>query len=199
MSRTVPDSPPGLAALAAERRYSAATLARWQQLPARDAEALRALATELRPSENQLRDLWEWAADVATRDDVPLATVLAHESLVAVRRRPLARSEKLKLVKAALRRLRYPRLAAAELELATRVGALALPRGARVEFPPFLEGDDVHVSFVARSAAEWEAIARALLTAASDPHCHALFDTLAGAAALDAGASGPRDTASDAE
>lgn len=168
-----------IAEFAAERRYGTATLTRWQQLPPADAEALLALAIELRPSENQLRDLWEWAHDVATRDRVPLAQVLISEPLAGICRRPLARSEKLKLVKGALRRLRFPRLAAAEAALVEHVRTLALPRGVHVQFPEFLEGDEVRIEFVARTLAEWAETARALLAAAQHPSCAALFDTLA--------------------
>lgn len=168
-----------IAEFAAERRYGPATIARWERLDAADGQALLALAIELRPSENQLRDLWEWAADTATRDGTSLAAVLGDESLRAVRRRPLARSEKLTLVKKALRRLRFPQLAASEAALAEHVRALNLPRSVRIEFPDQLEGDDLRVSFTARSPDEWAALARALLAAASDPRCAALFETLA--------------------
>lgn len=195
MSPAVTDRDPTVATLAAERRYGAATVARWQQLPAPDAHALATLVAELRPSENQLRDLWEWAADVATRDGLSLAHVLEHDSLRTVRQRPLARAEKLKLVKGALRRLRYPRLATTETALAAHVRALGLPRTVRVEFPEFLEGDDVRITFVARSTTDWAHIAQALLTAATDPRCAALFELLAEPPA----AGAPPGTPTDAE
>ena len=181
MSPTSPGRAAAIAELAAERRYGSATVTRWQQLAPADAEALLALAIELRPSENQLRDLWEWAHDIATRDAASLAQVLDHEELAAVRRRPIARSDKLKLVKSTLRRLRYPQLAAAEAALAGHVRALSLPRNARVQFPEFLEGDEVRIEFVARSLAEWAATARALLAATGNPNAAAIFNTLADA------------------
>lgn len=179
MTSLVSKRNPTLADLAAERRYGPATVARWDRLDAGDARALLALAVDLRPSENQLRDLWEWAADIAMRDGMSLAAVLEHESICAVRRRPLSRSEKLNLVKRALRRLRFPQLTAAEAALTEHARALNLPRAVRIAFPDLLDGDDVRVSFTARNPEEWAALARALLAAAADPRCAALFETLA--------------------
>lgn len=174
-----PPPVPGPADLAAGRRYSAATVARWRALPPRDAEALGRLVAELRPSENQLRDLWEWLADIATRDGTSLAALLERDPLASVWRRPAARTERLTALKAALRRLRYPELARAEAALAAHVAALGLPRGVRVEFPEFLEGDEVRITFAVRNPAAWAATAQALLDAAADPHCAALFALLA--------------------
>jgi len=164
---------------ATERHYSATTTERWLQLSSTDAAPLLDLARELRPSEHQLRDLWEWAEDIAERDAVALAQVLTAESIATVRQRAVSRNDKLKLVKGALRRVRFPQLAAVELQLATLVRELDLPRSVRLILPDFLEGSEVHVAVLATDAAALHAAALALVRAATSPACAKIFDLLA--------------------
>lgn len=162
-----------------ERRYSAPTVERWLALDASDGLALLKLAQELRLGENQLRDLWEWAEEIAQRDHASLAQVLALEPVAAPRRsRSLGRSDKLKLIKTALRRLRFPQLAATEERLVTLVRELDLPGNIRVTFPEFLEGDEVRVEIVADSVASLEAAADRLRAAVETPACKAIFQVL---------------------
>ena len=164
---------------ARERRYSAAALQRWLALDPPDGFALLELARELRLGENQLRDLWEWAEEIAQRDHTSLAQVLALEAVAAPRRSPsLGRNDKLKLVKTALRRLRFPQLAATEERLAALVRQLDLPRNIRVTFPEFLEGDEVRIEIVADSVASLKAAADRLRAAAGAPACTAIFQIL---------------------
>jgi hypothetical protein len=168
-----------LRAFVHERRYGAPTLERWLALEEADGHALLELAQDLRLGENQLRDLWEWAEEIAQRDHRSLAQVLALEPVATPRRsRSLGRNDKLKLVKTALRRLRFPRLAATEERLAALVRQLDLPRNIRVTFPEFLEGDDVRIEIVADSVASLQAAADRLRAAAGAPACAAIFQTL---------------------
>ncbi len=167
-----------LRSFAAERKYGDATLQRWLQLAAGDAAALLALAQALRPSENQLRDLWEWAEEIAARDRVPLAQVLAAEPIAAARRRRVGRNDKIKLIKGELRRLRFPQLAATEERLAALVRELGLPRNVRLTLPEFLEGDDIRIEITANSRAALRDAAARLLAAAQTPGCAALFALL---------------------
>jgi ribonuclease D len=165
-------------AYATNRAYGAATTERWLGLEARDGDALLQLATELRLGENQLRDLWEWAEEIALRDGLALHQVLTAEPLAAVRRRHLGRNETLKAIKAALRRRRFPQLAATEERLAGLVRALQLPRTVRISLPEHLEGDHVRIEIVVDSAAAWQAAAASLLAAADTPACAELFARL---------------------
>jgi hypothetical protein len=166
-------------AFARGRRYSAPTLERWLALEAADGLALLELAREMRLGENQLRDLWEWTEEIAQRDRRSLAQVLALEPVAAPRRsRSLGRNDKLKLIKAALRRLRFPQLVAAEERLAALVRQLDLPRNIRVTFPEFPEGDAVRVEIVANSVASFKAAADRLRAAAAAPACTAIFQVL---------------------
>ena len=165
-------------AYAGTRMYSAATVERWLRLAARDAGALLQLATELRLGENQLRDLWDWAEEIGERDGLALSQVFAAPPIAAARGRALGRNDKLKAIKAALRCLRYPQLAAVEGRLAELVRTLQLPRSVRVTLPEHLEGDQLRVEIAADSVAAWRAAAAALLAAADTPACAALFALL---------------------
>jgi ribonuclease D len=163
---------------AAQRKFSDTTVERWQRLDAADAAALSGLTHDLRLGENQLRDLWQWAEEIAERDKISIATVLETEPVITLRRRKLGRNDKLKLIKTALQRRRFPQLAAAEDRLAALVRTLALPRTIRVVLPEHLEGEEVRVEIVVRDAAALRQAAAQLLAAANTPACAALFDAL---------------------
>jgi hypothetical protein len=168
-----------LRAFAREHRYGTAALERWMALDRLDGLALLDLAQELRLGENQLRDLWEWAEEIAQRDHLSLAQVLALEPVATQRRsRGVGRNDKLKLIKTALRRLRFPQLAATEEHLATLVRELDLPRNVRMSFPEFLEGDAVRIEIVADSVASLEAAIERLHAAAKAPACNTIFQVL---------------------
>jgi hypothetical protein len=136
------------------------------------------LAQELRPSENQFRDLWDWAGEIAQRDRISLSVTFASAPLLAVRRRRVSRNDKLKLLKAALRRLRFPQLAGVEDRLAALVRELGLPANIRIILPEFLEGDTIRVEITAGSTAALQAAAERLLAAAGSAACTAIFELL---------------------
>ena len=165
-------------AYGAERHYGAATLERWVALGAGDAAALLDLAQDLRLGENQLRDLWGWASDVGVRQQISLAAVLALDAVAAARRQPLGRNDRLRLVKSALRRLRYPQLSAVEDRMAELVRTLDLPRDVRVILPDFLEGDAVRIEIVATDPDSLRTAAERLARAADTPACRELFALL---------------------
>lgn len=165
-------------AFAAERAYSAATIERWRQLASADATALLALAQELRLGENQLRDLWEWAEEIAAREGLALRDVLTAPTITAARNRSLSRNDKVKLIKGALRRLRFPQLVALEDRLATLVRTLGLPKNVRLILPDFLEGDAVRIEVAAADTAALRAAGAALLRAADSGACAEIFRLL---------------------
>jgi len=163
---------------ASERRYAGVTIERWLGLDAPDGAALLTLAEELRLGENQLRELWEWAEDIGDRDGRQLAEVLALEPIVAARRQRVGRNDKLKLVKRALRRLRFPSLSASEDQLANLIRSLALPPNVRVHTPAFLEGDEVRIEITARTANGLRRALASLTDAASSRACDEIFGVL---------------------
>ena len=143
-----------IAAYAREKHLSAQTLTRWQAWAEEDQTAFLALAQELQLGENQVRDFLDWLEETVLRDGGTIRELLARPEI----RRPLgaklARNDKLKAVKDALRKLRYPRLSRLEEDLRAAVKALDLGGRVRVSFPPAYEGDEVTVEIRARSVKE---------------------------------------------
>lgn len=140
-----------VAAYARQKRLSAATLARWQAWPAEDQAALLSLVCDLRCGENHVKDLLDWLTDIALRDACGVAEVLARPAIHVARAGSASRNDRLKAVKAALRRLRFPRLARLEDQVHRAVRALDLGRSVQVSFPPNFEGDELTVSLTVRS------------------------------------------------
>jgi hypothetical protein len=171
-----PQTEKAIRAYAAERGFHPTTLERWLVLAPADATALWDLTRDLRLGENQARDLWEWAEETAARDRLSLAAVLAE--VVAAAGRTGGRNERLKAVKSALRRRRYPQLVAAEDRIATLVRQLGLPRTVRFTIPDNLEGDEIRVEIVARNAAALQAAAAEVERAASTSACEEIFELL---------------------
>jgi len=163
---------------ATERHYSPTAIERWMKLAPTDAVALLDLARELRLGEHQLGDLWDWAEEIAERDHVALARVLAADEIAAARQRAVGRNDKLKLIKSALRRQRFPELAAIEAQLAALLRELDLPRNVRVTLPEFLEGRELHIAIHADTAAGMHDAAEALARAAASPACAKIFALL---------------------
>ena len=146
-----------VAAYARQKRFSAATLARWQAWPAEGRAALLSLVCDLRCGENHVKDLLDWLTDIARRDACGVAEVLARPAIHAARTGSASRNDRLKAVKAALRRLRFPRLTRLEDQVHQAVRALDLGRSVQVSFPPNFEGDELTISLTARSADELRA------------------------------------------
>jgi len=167
-------------ACAAERHFRADTVERWLLLADDDGAALLELAVELRLGDNQLRDLWDWAEEIASRLEFGIAAVLTEGAVRAARDRVGSRNDKLKAVKAALRRMRFPHLARQEDRMGALVKQLDLPSAVRLEWPAFLEGDTLSIAFDVRSPAALAAVAAALAEAAQRPECTTLFALLDG-------------------
>ena len=163
-----------------ERHFRGKTIERWLALQDEDAAALLELAESLRLGENQLRDLWLWAEEVAWRDGCSVATVLATPELRRALRQQGGRAETLKAYKAALRRMRFPGLVAREQQLAQLVADLDLPATVAVQWPAFLEGDTLRLTFASTSAAELRATIAAMGEAVERDACDEIFALLGG-------------------
>jgi hypothetical protein len=135
---------PAIEALRAERT------AAWT---ADERAALDEVVAILRPSPRHLTDILDWLDDVAVRDGVRAASVLAHPELARLLRARGAASDRLKRWKERLRRLRFPRLSAREEGFAAIVRSLELGAGVSVAAPPGLEGGAVTVTIAVPSAA----------------------------------------------
>ncbi len=165
---------------AAEKHYREQTLQRWLALSDCDAAALYRLATGLRLGENQLRDLWQWAVEIATRDHTTVAAVLQAPEIVAALEAKWSRNDRLQRVKHALRRRRFPELSAAEDRARSLVEAAQLPESVRLSLPSFFEGDEVVVTCRGKTPAELQAALSAALRWANTEVCAELFALLGG-------------------
>ncbi|MCC6766276.1 MAG: hypothetical protein IT293_16575 [Deltaproteobacteria bacterium] len=115
---------------------------------------LAAIVAELRPSAHHLGDALDWLDDVAVRDGTRPASVLDRPELRAALAARGSSPDRWKRWKEALRRLRYPRLAAREREVAAAVRALDLGRNVTIAPPPAFEGGGVTVTIRAATADE---------------------------------------------
>ncbi|OGQ77664.1 MAG: hypothetical protein A3F90_16940 [Deltaproteobacteria bacterium RIFCSPLOWO2_12_FULL_60_19] len=137
---------------ATSRGFHKRTLDRWLALKEADAAALLALVQELKVGENHLKDFLDWLEEIALRDGVSVAAILARDEMSRVVSDPrLGRNDKLKRLKDELRRLRFPRLAKIEEEIQRRVRAMKLDPGLSVNVPAGLEGGAVILKIQATS------------------------------------------------
>jgi hypothetical protein len=139
---------------AQHKHLNAQTLARWQAWTEEDQMALLALAEELQLGENHLRDFLDWLEETVLRDGGTIHGVLSRPEIRRALDTKLSRNDKLKAVKDALRRTRYPRLSRLEEDLKVAVKALDLGSRVRISFPPSFEGDEVTVEIKVRNAKE---------------------------------------------
>src|SRR5688572_4513138 len=130
-----------VAIYARDKRLSEQTLARWQRWTEADQSTLLLLAQELQLGENHLRDFLDWLEEITLRDGDTIHDLLARPEITRPLNAKLGRNDKLKAIKDALRKLRYPHLSRLEESLRTAVKALDLSSRVRVSFPPALEGD----------------------------------------------------------
>ncbi|GIW43330.1 MAG: hypothetical protein KatS3mg077_0612 [Candidatus Binatia bacterium] len=162
------------------RHYRDAFVARWISLNDADALALYDLATQLRLGENQLRDLWEWAEDIAQRDRETIAEVLNEPSIRGALQEKQSRNDRLNRVKHLLRCRRYPHLSQTEDRARALVRSARLPQTVEVGLPAYLEGDTIRVICRGSSPAELRAALEAALRWATSDACTELFRLLGG-------------------
>ena len=172
---------------AAVREYAKArgfhprTVERWVRWEEADRDGLRQVAVDLKASENHLRDIMDWLEEIALRENVKICQLLSRPEIVSVRTHPrLGRADKLKRIKEQLRRWRFPRLAAIEDALATRIKALQLPAAIHLSAPPGLEGGRLKAEFEVGTAAELCELSGCLRDAATSQAMTEIFTVLAG-------------------
>jgi hypothetical protein len=140
--------------------------------------ALAPVVDALRPSPHHLTDILDWLEDVAARDGVRPAAILATPSLQAALAFRGSAPDRLKRWKDALRRLRYPRLAVREQEFQAAVRALDLGRAIAITPPAAFEGGTITITMRAGSAAELDASLERLERGRRSGALARLFDVL---------------------
>jgi hypothetical protein len=165
------------------RGFHPRTLARMSGWTAPDCAALGRLILAFKISENHLRDLMDWLEEIALRDGCAVAAILAEKAINNIETDPrLGRADKLKRVKEAVRRRRFPRLAQTEDALRTCIVALRLHPDIVLSAPAGLEGGRLHIEFSASSQDEFKRLAGKLIEAAGKDEAREAFALLAGAA-----------------
>lgn len=138
-----------------ERGIRNQTLKRWLNLPESDQSALLDLAHGLRIGENHLRDFLDWAEEISLRDGLSLCKIIKGESIEPIWSDPrLGRGDKLRRIKEAMRRQRFPRLMQMEREIQKRIRAMGI--GSQIQFsvPSGLEGGTLTVHLSSTSEAD---------------------------------------------
>lgn len=161
--------------------FHAQTVSRWfSWLPA-DRGALAKLALDLKIGENHLRDLMDWSEEIALRDGVAIAELIAGKALSDIATDPrLGRADKVKRIKETLRRLRFPRLAQTEDQIHGKIRGLKLQPEIRLTVPPGLEGGRLQIEFSAASQQDFRRMVEKLVAAAEATLTGEIFALLGG-------------------
>lgn len=160
------------------KRLNPHTLARWQTWAESDQAALFALVEELQPGDSHLKDFLDWCEDCVLREGGTIAALLARPEIRQPLTAKLGRNDKLKAVKEALRKIRYPRLSRLAENLQAAIKALDLGGRVRVSLPPSLEGDEVTVEIKARTVQELHESLERLRRRMDDGTIQRLFEQL---------------------
>jgi hypothetical protein len=162
------------------KHFGAPTVARWLQCGQADQDALLEIAEALRLGENQFRDVFDQAQEIAARRQCSMGEVLRTQPVRDVLARGLGRNDALRALKQSLHRLRYPQLAAVEERLAGMTKGLGLAPGSEFRFPENLEGEEVSLHLKAKSAAQLRQQVQRLATALQRPEVDEIFRLLEG-------------------
>ena len=161
-------------------------LQRWLNWNPKDGAALLDIALSLKAGENQLRDLMDWAEEIALRDGVVICEILANKTIDEIRTDPrLGRADRLKRIKDQVRRMRFPRLSRIEDSIQSKIVQLKLPPNVRLSVPAGLEGGDLQIEFNAGSPAELKTILAKLSVAAEIDGLAEIYRLLKGNAGAD--------------
>jgi len=166
---------------AESRGFRSGTIERLAAWGEKSRNALFRLALTLKMSENHVRDFTDWLEEISLRDGTTPGDVLSSAPIRNIETDPrLGRADKLKRIKEQLRRLRFPRLSAAEDFVKARIREMKLPPSLRMSAPPGLEGAKLRAEFEASSVRQLEELAGALTQATRNPALATLFAVLQG-------------------
>ena len=168
---------------AESKGFHAQTISRWQNWQTADRAALSELVLDLKISENHLRDIMDWSEEIALRDGVSVASILAGKAIGDIATDPrLGRADQVKRIKESLRRLRFPRLARVEDEIQAKIRALKLQPEIRLTVSPGLEGGRLQIELSATNQQDLRRLADKLAAAAMSSLTAELFALLGGTA-----------------
>ncbi len=106
-----------------------------------DARALCHFFLRITTGLNKQRELWDLITDISARDGMPIADLLAQETIAAlVDDRDCPTPQKVQRLRAILKSMRYPALARAEADFQRNLKSLNLHPDIQLWPPPFFEG-----------------------------------------------------------
>jgi hypothetical protein len=97
----------------------------------------------LRPGENRVKEIISFLHEVSLRDGVPVSSLLASDEIKKILDDQEApRPQRIKQLRKAIKRMRFPRLTAMEERFADYKRSLSLPPQLSFYPPPFFEGEE---------------------------------------------------------
>ncbi len=155
-------------AWAAARHLPESHLARWLALAAGDRAALLETAAALRMRAGRFIAAFDLIDEISVREAAPAQAILARAELRRILDGAGSAPGRASALLAALRVMRYPRLARTTDRIAREIAALGLPRGIRVSAPRELESDEMKIELAAHGGEELRELIEALARRAGD-------------------------------
>lgn len=135
------------------------------------AEALAGLFDALRPTLSQQKEMLSLATDIAAAGDLSVPELLETGEMAAIRgNRDFNRQQKIKQVRAFLKKRRYPVIEAFEAAFEKNRRALDLPEAVALRPPPDFEAQRFSIVVTFQTAAELAAYLKNLERLPADPH-----------------------------
>ena len=159
----VTDTAAAICAWAAERHLPEVHVARWLRMPERDRAAILAITRALRLSTGALVTALATLEEISVRESCTIESVLARDPITRIiKGRAASAPARAKAFLAALRQVRYPRLAEASRKLEAEIAALELPRGISIVLPKELASGQLRIELQAEDGAELKRLIGAL-------------------------------------
>jgi hypothetical protein len=165
-------------AWAAERRLPEKHLERWLAMCEVDRRALLQLARALRLSTGATVTALTMLQEIATREGCSVESILLRDPIARIVKGSGSAPARASAFLAALKVIRYRRLAEAARRLEAAITKLGLPRGITIVLPKDLNSDQITIELAARDGAELTRLIEALHS--SRAQLAALVDSIGG-------------------
>ena len=150
---------------AAERRLPEAHRERWLALASDDRTAILKVAEGLRLRTGQLVAAFELLEEIALREHVAIAAILATDEIRRILDGAGSAPGRARELLEALRAKRFPRLQRMADRLAAEIRGLGLPGGIKVVLPKELSSDEIRIEISARGDADLQNLIDAITRA----------------------------------
>lgn len=148
-----------------------------EKLEGPEGEALAGLFDALRPTLSQQKEMLTMAKDIAAAEDLSVPDLLETGLLAGIRSNTdLNRQQKVKQVRALLKKRRYPGIKAFEEAFEKNRRALNLPEAVALRPPPDFEARQFSLTITFQTAAELVTHMQTLGRLPADPHFEAIIN-----------------------